>query len=106
MALIEPLAAYVPYMTCPGNHEHPNNYKEYRHRFPMPISKKSHQLYYSFDTGPIHFVSLNVEVYYKNGGNMANLTSQYYWLKEDLSKLDREKTPWVIIFGHRPMHSC
>ena len=30
MTEIEPVAAFVPYMTCPGNHEHPNQYNEYR----------------------------------------------------------------------------
>ncbi|RGP78879.1 acid phosphatase [Fusarium longipes] len=30
---------------------------------------------------------------------------QYQWLKEDLAKVDRCKTPWVIVMGHRPMYS-
>ncbi|KAJ4171279.1 hypothetical protein NW754_015042 [Fusarium falciforme] len=30
---------------------------------------------------------------------------QYQWLKKDLARVDRCKTPWVIIMGHRPMYS-
>lgn len=29
---------------------------------------------------------------------------QYLWLENDLKKIDRKKTPWVIIGGHRPMY--
>ena len=109
MKQIEPIAAYVPYMTCPGNHEHPENYKEYRHRFLMPISSENEakqELQFSYDFGPIHFVSLNVEVYYKNGGTLENVESMYSWLKDDLeiANQNRHSKPWVIVFGHRPMY--
>ncbi|RKL32467.1 Acid phosphatase [Fusarium proliferatum] len=30
---------------------------------------------------------------------------QYHWLAEDLGKVDRCKTPWVVVMGHRPMYS-
>jgi hypothetical protein len=109
MSQIESIAAYVPYMTCPGNHEHPDNYKEYRNRFLMPISPEveSHgELHYSFDMGPIHFVSLNVEVYYRHGGSLENVTSMYHWFKEDLEKAgkNRHVRPWIVVFGHRAMY--
>lgn len=29
---IEAMAAYVPYMTCPGNHEHKYNFSNYKNR--------------------------------------------------------------------------
>ena len=29
---------------------------------------------------------------------------QYKWLETDLKKIDRKKTPWVIIGGHRAMY--
>ena len=28
----------------------------------------------------------------------------YAWLERDLSSVDRNKTPWVIVHGHRPMY--
>ncbi|PNP74690.1 hypothetical protein FNYG_12026 [Fusarium nygamai] len=30
---------------------------------------------------------------------------QYQWLAKDLESVDRCKTPWVIVMGHRPMYS-
>lgn len=30
---------------------------------------------------------------------------QYKWLENDLKKIDRKKTPWVIIGGHRAMYA-
>ena len=36
MRQIEPIAAYVPYMTCPGNHENAYNFSHYKFRFTMP----------------------------------------------------------------------
>ena len=99
------IAAYVPYMTCPGNHEHQHaTYSEYRFRFPMPFLNEKQELHFSFDYGPIHFVSLNVEVYYKKGGQMSNVTSMYNWLQKDLHNVDRNLTPWIVVFGHRPMY--
>ena len=90
MTEIEPVAAYVPYMTCPGNHEHPNQYNEYRHRFMMPYSNPDPlDLYYSFNVGPIHFVSLNVEVYYKHGGNFKLLETMYQWFISDLEQANK-----------------
>jgi hypothetical protein len=30
---------------------------------------------------------------------------QYKWLEQDLAKVDRSKTPWLIVMSHRPMYS-
>ncbi|OOF93875.1 hypothetical protein ASPCADRAFT_407369 [Aspergillus carbonarius ITEM 5010] len=30
---------------------------------------------------------------------------QWHWLKQDLAKVDRSKTPWVFVMSHRPMYS-
>lgn len=30
---------------------------------------------------------------------------QYQWLSKDLAEVDRCRTPWVIVMGHRPMYS-
>ena len=104
MEQIGSVAAYIPYMTCPGNREvhHNISYKEYRSRFVMPVKPhNSGELYYSFNYGIIHFVSLNVEVYYKDGGDINNVTSMFYWFKRDLESVDRKVTPWILVFGHR-----
>ena len=30
---------------------------------------------------------------------------QYTWLENDLKKVDRNKTPWIVLGGHRPMYT-
>ena len=30
---------------------------------------------------------------------------QYSWLEQDLSSVNREVTPFVIVYGHKPMYS-
>lgn len=105
---IEAVAAYVPYMTCAGNHEERHNFSEYRNRFNMPGGERG-SFYYSFDLGPIHFVSINTEMYYFTAwGGLKLVEEQYEWLEEDLQKANlpenRQLRPWVIIFGHRPMY--
>ena len=29
---------------------------------------------------------------------------QYSWLQNDLAGVDRSLTPWVVVYGHRPMY--
>lgn len=40
-------------------------------------------------------------------GSYLNNTSyqQYQWLINDLAKVNRTKTPWIIAMSHRPMYS-
>merc|ERR1712126_46931 len=64
MRQIESIAAYTPYMTCPGNHESAYNFSNYKARFTMPEADFGHKtdlgkdMFYSFNLGPIHFVSI------------------------------------------------
>ena len=41
-------------------------------------------LYYSFNLGPVHFISLNTEAYYFVQYGMKLLIKQYMWLEKDL----------------------
>ena len=43
-------------------------------------------LFYSFDLGPVHFVSISTEVYYFMQYGVKLIISQYDWLKKDLAK--------------------
>lgn len=52
---------------------------------------------YITDSGP--FGTVNGSIYENES------YEQYRWLEEDLAKIDREKTPWVIAMSHRPMYS-
>ncbi|KAJ5623490.1 acid phosphatase [Penicillium lividum] len=49
------------------------------------------------DSGPFGAVNGNVF------DNKAY--AQWSWLKNDLAKVDRKKTPWVFVMSHRPMYS-
>ena len=46
MRQIEPVAAYVPYMTVVGNHEYAYNFSHFINRFTMPNTP--HNLFYRF----------------------------------------------------------
>lgn len=106
MNQIESVAAYLPYMVSPGNHEEKYNFSNYRARFSMPGGTEN--LWYSFDLGPVHFISISTEAYYFINYGIKTLIKQYEWLKEDLKKAtmpwNREKRPWIIVYGHRPMY--
>nr|XP_033812885.1 acid phosphatase type 7 [Geotrypetes seraphini]XP_033812886.1 acid phosphatase type 7 [Geotrypetes seraphini]XP_033812887.1 acid phosphatase type 7 [Geotrypetes seraphini]XP_033812888.1 acid phosphatase type 7 [Geotrypetes seraphini] len=106
MRQIESVAAYVPYMTCPGNHEEKYNFSNYRNRFSMPGNTES--LWYSWDIGSAHIISFSTEVYFylKYGPDL--IREQYVWLERDLQEAskpeNRGQRPWLITMGHRPMY--
>jgi len=106
---IEPAASRVPWMVCPGNHEvdflsytwlHGDDSAgecgvPYFARFNMPNKNSP---WYSFNLGPVHFTLMSTEHDFRIN------TAQYKYLSNDLAKVDRSKTPWVIFSGHRPMY--
>lgn len=72
----------------------------------MPSGVDSYM--YSFDMGPMHIISISTEVYYFMNYGLKPLVFQYEWLEQDLIKANlpenREKHPWIIVMGHRPMY--
>lgn len=56
-------------------------------------------LYYSTDTGMVHWVHLSSYVSFWPGSN------QHQWLQADLNSVDRSKTPWVIVTIHAPWYT-
>lgn len=106
MRQLQPIAAYVPYMVSPGNHEEAYNFSHYRERFSMPGPYEN--LFYSFNLGPVHFISINTEVYYFLEYGVKLAIKQYIWLEKDLKEANRPenraKRPWIITYGHRPMY--
>lgn len=52
---------------------------------------------YPTDSGP--FGAIDGSIYDSTG------YQQYQWLQADLAKVDRQKTPWVLVISHRPMYS-
>jgi len=104
MRQVEPVASMLPYMTCPGNHEWHYNFSNYRARFGNSMPGREEDMFFSFDVGPVHFVSVSTEFYYYLNFGISQVVRQYKWLEDDLSKVDRSLTPWVVIYGHRPMY--
>lgn len=68
----------------------------------------SQSLMYSFNMGPLHIISISTEVYYFMNYGLKPLVFQYEWLENDLIEANlpenREKQPWIIVMGHRPMY--
>uniref|UniRef100_A0A5B6ZW62 Purple acid phosphatase n=1 Tax=Davidia involucrata TaxID=16924 RepID=A0A5B6ZW62_DAVIN len=124
---IEPVASKVPYHVCIGNHEYDwplQPWKPdwaaygtdgggecgvpYSLKFNMPGNSSeltgsrapaTRNLYYSFDTGSVHFVYISTETNFLPGSR------QYNFIKHDLESVDRKKTPFVVVQGHRPMYT-
>ena len=46
----------------------------------------------------VHMVMLSTEHDYRPG------SPQYVWLENDLKSVDRTKTPFIMVGGHRPMY--
>lgn len=62
--------------------------------------------FYSHDYGNVHFVSISTEVMFVEAQH-SQVRKQAKWLENDLRNVDRTKTPWVVVHGHRPMYcSC
>lgn len=127
---IEPVAARVPWHVCIGNHEYDfptQPFKPewapygkdsggecgvpYSMRFVMPGKSSepvrsdisgipdTKNLYYSLNFGVVHFVWISTETDFTPGSD------QYKWIAEDLKNTDRQRTPFIVFQGHRPMYS-
>jgi len=100
--ILEPLLAYTPYSPGVGNHESIDDFLGFRLRFSTDLLIKNSgggDFYWSFDFGNIHFVHLSSE-------NDFNVSSpQHTWLQNDLKKVNRTLTPWIIAIWHRPWYT-
>ncbi|KAG1654908.1 hypothetical protein FOA52_003150 [Chlamydomonas sp. UWO 241] len=109
---IEPVASRMPYMVVPGNHERdwPGSGAlwdvddsggecgvVFEARFQMPLRARD-EWWYSFDWGPVHFLQYSTEHEFAPG------SSQYAFMEADLASVDRARTPWVVVGGHRPIY--
>lgn len=102
---VEAMLASAPFMPVNGNHE--GLAINYPAQFAMPQDlatneKAQGEEYYSFEYGNAHFIALNDT---PEAGALA-ATPQVAWLKADLSKVDRKKTPWLFVMHHRSTYSC
>ncbi|KAJ8429443.1 hypothetical protein Cgig2_008774 [Carnegiea gigantea] len=107
--LVEPLASQRPWMVTHGNHEvekllfiHSTAFTSYNARWRMPFeeSGSSSNLYYSFDVANVvHVIMLGSYTEFGPG------SSQYKWLQNDLRRIDRKKTPWLVVLVHAPWYN-
>ncbi|XP_022877526.1 purple acid phosphatase 18-like [Olea europaea var. sylvestris] len=105
--LVQPLASARPWMVTQGNHEKEeipilkDGFVSYNSRWKMPFeeSGSSSNLYYSFEVAGVHVVMLGSYTDYDE------YSDQYSWLKADLSKVDRERTPWLVVVFHVPWYN-
>lgn len=98
---IQPVATIIPYMAVMGNHEGQefSCTTHWTNRFAFPGNTSN--LWYSLDVGLVHIIGLSTELAFYNDTNNAD---QVAWLINDLQTLNRTKTPWVVVTGHRPTY--
>ncbi|CAK9175508.1 unnamed protein product [Ilex paraguariensis] len=105
--LVQPLASARPWMVTEGNHEKENillledGFESYNARWKMPFeeSGSNSNLYYSFEVAGVHTIMLGSYAYYDE------YSDQYNWLKADLLKVDRKRTPWLVVLFHVPWYN-
>jgi predicted phosphodiesterase len=118
-AMIEPITATLAYTGCVGNHEGASSFLAYTHRMQVFAMDGSSGLtpsvpgitggvpnnhWFSYTAGQVFFISMSTEAYFSYTGA---LQAQYDWMEAQLASVDRARTPWVIVYGHRSVYcSC
>ena len=57
------------------------------------------KFWYSFDQGGVHVIQLSSE------HDWTPSSQQYEWLANDLGRVNRTETPWVVVTAHRMMYT-
>jgi hypothetical protein len=110
MRVAQDVAAYTSYVFGVGNHESDPDYtykaylSRYTGQYPLAMASRSPSVrYYSFDAQLVHFVMIDTDAWiYSPVFPLASV--QWKWLNDDLARVDRTKTPWIILIGHRSMY--
>ncbi|KAK7385524.1 hypothetical protein VNO78_31246 [Psophocarpus tetragonolobus] len=106
--LVEALASKRPWMVTQGNHEvekilllHSKRFTAYNARWRMPFeeSGSDSNLYYSFNVAGVHVLML------ASYADFESSSPQYKWLQNDLRKLNRKITPWLLAVIHAPWYN-
>lgn len=108
--------SYTASYCMPGQ----TNFTAYAEHWNMPGTPgAAKNFWYSYDDGMVHYIILDFETDFGQGiygpdevggtgkqmsGSRGKVNEQIDWLKADLAKVDRTKTPWVLAFGHRPYY--
>ncbi|CAK4273640.1 unnamed protein product [Aphanomyces euteiches] len=118
--LLEPYLSRVPSVGINGNHETDvasdgfvaERYLGYVNRANTPITQDDAanlRTYYSIDIGLIHCVFLDDQVgsSFKAGSPawLAERQVMADWFTVDLDRVDRQETPYVVVFKHNPFYN-
>lgn len=71
-------------------------------RFRMPFQESGANMgnaYHSYNAGPVHVVNLNTYV------TPSEVYKQAVWFENDVKKVDRKTTPWLIVLIHAPWYN-
>ncbi|KAK4791485.1 hypothetical protein SAY86_031898 [Trapa natans] len=106
---VERSTAYQPWLWSAGNHEieympymgEVTPFKSYLHRYATPYlaSKSSSPMWYAVRRASTHIIVLS------SYSPFVKYTPQWRWLRDELEKVDREITPWLIVLMHVPIYN-
>ncbi|KAF8013517.1 hypothetical protein BT93_I1379 [Corymbia citriodora subsp. variegata] len=106
---VERSVAYQPWIWTAGNHEldfapelgENKPFKPYTHRYHVPYrrSNSTAPFWYSIKRASAYIIVLSSYSAY------GKYTPQYKWLEEELPKVNRTETPWLIVMMHSPWYN-
>ncbi|KAK8522140.1 hypothetical protein V6N13_115115 [Hibiscus sabdariffa] len=106
---VERSVAYQPWIWTAGNHEidfapeigENEPFKPYTHRYHVPYraSNSTTPFWYSIKRASAYIIVLSSYSAY------GKYTPQYKWLENELPKVNRSETPWLIVLMHSPWYN-
>ncbi|KMZ73447.1 Purple acid phosphatase [Zostera marina] len=107
--LVENITAYQPWIWTAGNHEieyqpeleETDSFKPYLHRYTTPFKAcgSSSSLWYGIRRASAHIIVLS------SYSSFVKYSAQWKWLEAEFERVDREKTPWLIVLMHAPLYN-
>lgn len=95
-------SAAHPVQPAPGNHEAASSnglvFGEYQSRHPgvAAHANTNTSLFYSFESGLVHYLVFNSETYIEGG-----IARMLAFMQSDLAGVNRSKTPWIVAYSHK-----
>ena len=85
-------------MRTPAADEAAGDFYEYQARHPgvAAHSNTNTSMFYSFESGLVHYLVFNSETYVEGG-----IAAMLAFMQKDLAGVDRAKTPWVVAYSHK-----
>lgn len=106
---VERSVAYQPWIWTAGNHEidylpeigETKPFKPFSHRYQTPYKRSgsTEPFWYSLKRASAHIIVLSSYSAY------GKYTPQWQWLEDELPKVNRSLTPWLIVLVHSPWYN-